>query len=296
MNLRDLPPPATLRAFAALAEAGSMTGAGAALGVTHAAVSQQIRALEDHLGATLVRRQGRSVTLTEAGEELAVAVTGAFALMGDAVARISGRGAARPVQVSVTPMFAANWLMPRLATFRRRHPEVELMINPTSQLVELRPGGIDIAIRHGRGNWPGLSVELLLPSDFVVAAAPEVIGDADIRRPEDLLRFDWLQETGTDEVFEWLKSEGVTAARVKSLTHLPGNLLVEALRRGEGVAGTSRAMIEEDVAAGRLKILFDRGKGREGYHVVTRPAPLRPPAAAFARWLHAQKVEKPGAS
>lgn len=293
MNLRDLPPPAALRAFAALAEAGSVTGAGNALGVTHAAVSQQIRALEDHLGAALVTRAGRSIALTEAGEELATAVTGGFALIGDAVARITGAGADRAVQVSVTPMFAAKWLMPRLAGFRRRHPEVELMINPTSQRVELRPGGIDIAVRHGDGRWPGLSVEMLLPSDFVIVASPTLLGNARIHKPADLLGYDWLQEVGTEEVLDWLRSEGVTQAKVRSLTHLPGNLLIEAARAGEGVAATARALIEDDIAAGRMRVLFERHESVQGYHIVTRPGALRPSAAAFARWLRGQKSAQP---
>lgn len=279
-----------LRAFAALAEAGSVTAAGEALGVTHAAISQQLRALEAHLGVALVERRGRSVRLTEAGEELGVAVTGGFALIGDAVARITGRGEGRPVQITTTPMFAAHWLMPRLAGFRQRHPEVELMLNPSPQVVPLGPGGVDIAIRHGRGDWPGVEAEMLIPSEYVIVAAPALVGGRRIEQPQDLLDLPWLQEVGTQEVDEWLTGQGVTQARVRVRSHLPGNFVLEAARRGEGVAATTRALIEEDLAAGTLKVLFNRGPASEGYHIVTRPGPLRPPAATFRKWLRAQKT------
>ncbi|QDC08311.1 LysR family transcriptional regulator [Oceanicola sp. D3] len=290
MPLRDLPPPAMLRAFAALAEAGSITAAGEALGVTHAAISQQIRALESHLGVALVQRDGRSVRLTEAGEELGAAVSGGFALIGDAVTRITGQGEGRPVQITTTPMFAAHWLMPRLAGFRERFPEVELMLNPSPQLATLSPGGVDIAIRHGKGDWPGVVTEMLIASEYVIVAAPELLAGRKIGRAEDLLELPWLQEFGTNEVDEWLKSQGVTEARAKLHSHLPGNFLLDAARRGEGVAATTRALIEEDIEAGTLTVLFNRGPVAEGYHIVTRPGPLRPPAAKFVKWLRAHKT------
>ncbi|MFY0633946.1 MAG: LysR family transcriptional regulator [Vannielia sp.] len=289
MTLRDLPPPAMLRAYAALAEAGSVTAAGEALGVTHAAISQQVRALEAHLGVALVERRGRSVGLTEAGEELAVAVTGGFALISDAVARISGQGEGRPVQVTTTPMFAAYWLMPRLAGFRERFPEVELMLNPSPHRLPLAPGGVDIAIRHGKGDWAGVDSELLVPSEYVIVAAPELVQGRRIAQPQDLLGLPWLQELGTNEVDEWLASQGVTEARTRVQTHLPGNFVLEAARRGEGLAATTRALIEEDLATGALTVLFNRGQVEEGYFIVTRPGPLRASAAKFARWLRAQK-------
>ncbi|MBY6049110.1 LysR family transcriptional regulator [Vannielia litorea] len=289
MPLRDLPPPAMLRAFAALAEAGSVTAAGVALGVTHAAISQQIRALEAHLGVALVERRGRSVQLTDAGEELGAAVSGGFALIGDAVARITGQGEGRPVQITTTPMFAAYWLMPRLAGFRQRFPEVELMLNPSPHLVPLTPGGVDIAIRHGAGNWPSVETELLLPSEYVIVAAPELVEGRKIAEPQDLLDLPWLQELGTNEVDDWLASHGVTEARARLHSHLPGNFVLEAARRGEGLAATTRALIEEDIAARTLKVLFSRDTMNEGYHIVTRPGPLRPPAAKLKKWLRAQK-------
>ena len=105
--------------------------------------------------------------LTPAGLQLAATLETAFAAMRRAVDEITGADAARPLQVSMTPSFAVSWLMPRIAEFRHRHPEIVLMLNPTPDLVELAPGGIDVAIRFGDGNWAGLQSEPLLATDFV---------------------------------------------------------------------------------------------------------------------------------
>ena len=131
MDWRSLPSLSALRAFAALAETGSFTRAGAALNVSHAAISQQVRALEERLGVALLPRDGRRGVLTPAGERLAAALEAGFGGIARAVDELTGADADRPLHVSTTPAFAANWLMPRLASFRHEHPEVELMLNPT---------------------------------------------------------------------------------------------------------------------------------------------------------------------
>ena len=139
MDWRSLPSLSALRAFAAVAETESLTRAGEALNVSHAAVSQQVRALEAHLGTPLMVREGRGIALTPAGRELARTLEDAFAAIGRAVAALTEAETARPLQVSTTPVFASSWLMPRIADFRHRHPEVELMLNPTAEVVALAP-------------------------------------------------------------------------------------------------------------------------------------------------------------
>lgn len=166
-----MPSLSALRAFAALSEAGSFTRAGEALNVSHAAISQQVRALEGHLGVSLILRDRRG-TLTPDGERLAQALHGAFAAIGRAVEEVTGGDATRPLQVSTTSAFAISWLMPRLSEFRLQHPEVELMVNPTATLVEVGPGGIDVAIRFGRGPWRGLESTLLVRTSMVPSPRP----------------------------------------------------------------------------------------------------------------------------
>ncbi len=295
MDWRSLPPLSALRAFAALVDAGSFTGAGAALNVSHAAVSQQVRGLEERLGTALVTRTGRSVTLTDQGARLAQALGPAFQSIRAAVDELTGADAARPLQVSMTPSFAVGWLMPRISDFRHRHPDIELMLNPTIEVVELEPGGIDVAIRYGRGDWPGLHSELLLETRFVVVGARSLIGDREISDPGALLDFPWLQELGTSEVAVWLRGQGVLDPVQARITHLPGYMVLEGLRSGQGITATASAFIQNDIDEGRLVVLFDDTKPGAGYHVVTRPDVQRPPLKAFVSWLR-RHVARPHAT
>lgn len=292
---RNLPPLAQLRAFAALAEAGGMSAAGAMLNVSHAAVSQQVRALEDHLGLRLFVREGRSVRLTAEGQRLGDTLREAFGAIAREVEGLTGADADRPLQITCTPSFAARWLLPRLSLFRARHPDIDLMLNPTAARADPEPGGIDLAIRYGSGVWPGMEVEMFLPTAFVIAASRSLVGDREIAQPADLIDFPWLQEIGTDEVRHWLAAHGVTEARVKRMTELPGTLLQDALRSGEGVAATALAFVEEEVASGEIRILFDDEGAGAGYYLVTRPGPQRPVLKDFIRWLRRQ-AKTPGAA
>ena len=285
MDWHDLPPLAALRAFAALAETGSVTAAGAALNVSHAAVSQQVRALETRLGITLVTRDGRRAGLTADGARLAATLTPAFAAIGRAVEELTGADATRPLQITTTPALAASWLLPRLAAFRLARPEIELMLHPTAQLNDLAPGGVDLAIRFGDGDWPGLECEPLISTSYVIVAARSLVSDRRIASPSDILDLPWLQELGTTEITDWLRSRGVLARKSGDIAHMPGHLVTEALRRGEGVTATTRILIEPDLAEGRLVVLFEEDRPNTGYWLVTRPGPMRPPLKAFAAWL-----------
>jgi len=291
MDWRSLPSLSALRAFAALAEAGSFTKAGEALNVSHAAISQQVRGLEDRLGVALILRDRRGA-MTPEGERLAAALQAAFLAIERVVNEVAGRNVARPLQVTTTSAFAISWLMPRLSEFRLQHPEVELMINPTAEVVELAPGGIDVGIRFGRGDWRGLDSALLVPTTMVVVAAPALIGTRRIAEPRDLLGLPWLQELGTSEMSTWMHDHGFGAHRPESLAHLPGHLLLEALRNGDGVSVTTRVSVERDLEAGRLTVLFEEDHRGLGYHVVTRPGVMRPPLRAFVAWLRRHRRER----
>lgn len=285
MSLRSLPPLAQLRAFAALAETGSMSAAGVLLNVSHAAVSQQVRALEAHLGLQLTARDGRGLALTPDGARLGQTLTDSFGAMAREVEFLTGADAERPLQITTTPMFAAGWLMPRIGGFRQAHPDIDLMLNPTAARVALEPGGIDLAIRFGTGSWAGLESDLLFHTDFVIAAARSLIGNRKISRPDELLDFPWLQEIGTTETNDWLHARGVTAGRVKSLTQMPGNLVLDGLRAGQGIVAVTRGFIEPDLARGDVVVLFEDEERGFGYFLLHRPGVLRPAARAFANWL-----------
>ena len=158
MNWLQMPPLSGLRAFAAFAEAGNITAAGDSLNVSHAAISQQLRNLETHLGATLLDRSGRALALTAQGQQLADALALGFGAIESALREITQADQARPVHISSTPMLTSAWLLPRLSEFRAAHPDIDLMLNPSSKLVTLEPGGIDVALRYGAGTWAGLEL------------------------------------------------------------------------------------------------------------------------------------------
>ena len=212
MDWRILPSLNALRAFSAFAQTGSFTRAGEVLNVSHAAVSQQVRALEERLGTSLTHRDGRGAALTPEGERLAATLDAAFLAIARAVDELTGADAARPLQITTTPSFAVGWLMPRLSEFRHEHPEVGLTLNPTTDLVELAPGGTDVGIRFGQGRWPGVEAELLVPTSMAVVAARALIGDRRITDPRDIIGLPWVQELGTSEMSEWLRGRGVIVA------------------------------------------------------------------------------------
>ena len=291
MDWLNMPPLAALRAFTAFAETGNVVRAGAALNVSHAAISQQLRALEAHLGAALLDRSGRALALTPDGEHLARALHLGFGAIEAAVQEISAAGAARPLHVTCTPTFAAHWLMPRLAGFQAEHPEIDLVLDPRGEIVELKPGGVDIAIRYGDGSWPGLETGMLLQSPMVVIAAGSLLDGRQVASPEDLLDLPWLEELGTTEAAHWLRSRGVAEVIRGASLKLPGNLLMQAVREGQGVAVSVRDFVREDLKAGRLVELFTGSEGR-GYHIVTRPGVQRVQARQFISWLRRHRKTK----
>lgn len=282
-----MPTLASLKAFSAFAERGSVVDAGLALNVSHAAISQQLRALEKHLNISLLDRSGKSMTLTPEGEKLARALHLGFGAIGDALAELIHRTEDRPVHVSLTSSFAASWLMPRLPAFQSDHPDIPLALDPSPEVVSLRPGGVDVAIRYGNGDWPGLNSELLLQSPIVIVAAPSLLGGRTTLTPDELSQLPWLEELGTTEATKWLARQGVEHGPRAGRISLPGNLVLEGLRAGQGVTVTARHFVETDIDAGRVVELF-RESGQHGYHIVTENAPLRHAAKVFVRWLRRQ--------
>lgn len=284
MNWTALPSLSSLRAFAAYAETRSVQKAGAALNVSHAAISQQLRGLESDMGVALLDRAGRQLSLTPEGETLARSLLDGFGMIAQTIEALTGIDATRPLQISTTPTLSVAWLMPRLARFQEQHPDISLMIDPTAAVQPFVPGGLDVALRYGNGNWPGLEAELLVESPVAVVAAPALVGDRRIETPQDLAPYHWIQEIGTNEATDWLAEQGVSREAGLGTSAMPGNMMLEAARLGQGIAIVARVFVEQDVAAGRLRVLFEDGR-RKGYYVVTRPGVPRPPLKAFLRWL-----------
>lgn len=297
MDWSELPSLTSLRAFAALAERKSYTRAATDLNVSHAAVSQQVKALEERLGVALVARAGRGIALTAAGAALARDLDIGFAAIRRGVEALGGADAARPVQVSMSPAFATEWLMPRIMEFQYRHPDITLMLNPTAELVELKPGGIDMAIRYRsrdrlKGNAPSVLV-----SDMVVIGTPSLVGAPVPRDPATLLDMPWLQELGTNEVADWMARRGVKLDRPLMIHHMPGNLIMQAVRRGDGITYTARAFFREEIRSRQVVVLHSE-PAYGVYAIETCPGVLRPAVRTFLNWLQdkAETVTAPAHS
>jgi len=289
MDWLRLPPLNSLRAFSALAETSSYTRAAERLNVTHAAVSQQIRSLEERLGLPLVKREGRGIRLTNEGLALAAALEDGFSAIEQGILRLQETSAERPVQVTMSPAFAVEWLMPRIMEFQNANPDITLLLNPTGKVVELKQGGIDVAIRYRDRRRPNASVQPVLVTDMIIIGAPSLVAGRDLSKPEFLVDMPWLQELGTNEVAEWLTYRGVIPDRSLNINHMPGNLIMNAVRRGDGLTYTARAFFQDEIATGKMIELFSENKFAT-YYIEKPPGPQRPAVDTFIRWL-ASKAE-----
>ena len=268
-----------------------MARAAEELHVTPAAVSQQIKQLEDHLGQPLFKR-GKTLALSDAAEAALPLLTDAFDRLERAAAQLRAGTNDGPLVVSTPPAFAARWLMSRLDDFQARCPEIELRLLATRRLVDFALEDVDCAVRFGDGNYPGLSVERLMPEAIIPVAAPalaaEISGVADISR-KPLLNDEW--HTGNmafPDWDTWLASQGVVLDTPLRIKHFgESNLTIQAALAGLGVALVWRTLVEDDLKAGRLIWLLDRTIAtRMAYHLVMPQNRVAlPKAAAFRAWL-----------
>jgi LysR family glycine cleavage system transcriptional activator len=292
---RRLPPLNPLRAFEAAGRHLSLTKAARELHVTPAAVSHQVRGLEDYLGAKLFRRSGNSLLLTDAGQACLPGLSEGFDRLATAVERLVDHDARGLLQVSVAPAFASKWLIPRLERFDAAHPEIDVRISASLDLVDLGRDGFDAAIRLGRGAYPGLEVHELFPESVVPMCRPDRIeGPHPLRSPADLAHQVLLHDDSLD--FDrsapdwpmWLRAAGVPdvdASRGPHFSH-PDHAM-QAAMDGAGVVLGWRTLAASDLDAGRLAIAFDLSLPLElGFFFVSaRVASKRPKLVAFREWL-----------
>ncbi|MBM3569217.1 MAG: transcriptional regulator GcvA [Alphaproteobacteria bacterium] len=294
---RRLPPLNALRAFEAAARHLSFSRAAEELSVTQSAVSHQIKALEQRLKLALFRRRGRHLALTAEGHAYLPALREAFDRLALATDRLTRQRLDGRLNVSVLPSFAATWLLPRLKRFRARHPEIELSIQPELRLVDFARDEVDIAIRIGRGPYPGLDAQKLFGETLFPVCSPALRkGPPPIRRPADLARQTLLHDAGREDWAMWLAAAGVggiDTARGPEFGNY--DLVVLAAVGGQGVAIARSALVEEPLREGRLVRLFEPAiPGVFHYWVVCRPEDTaRPRIAAFRRWLTEEAAAMP---
>ena len=287
MDWSHIPSLNSLRAFSALAETNSYSKAGQKLNVTHAAVRQQAKALEEHLGISLALRHGRGIRLTPEGVALARDLDDAFRTIQRGIEALMGADVSRSVQITTSPAFAVEWLMPRISEFQHRHPEITLMLNPTADVIELKPGGIDVAVRYRDRRRVEDDVTTVLVSDMIVIGANSLLGDRKFKDLSSLVDMPWLQELNTNEVAEWFSRRGLTLNRPLIISQMPGNLIMHAVRRGDGITYTARAFFQDDIEAGRMRVLHSEPETGM-YCIETNPGPSRPSVRTFLSWLHSK--------
>ncbi|WP_309663360.1 LysR family transcriptional regulator [Tabrizicola sp.] len=288
IDWRNLPSLTSLRAFAATAELRSFSSAARALNVTHAAVAQQVRALEDHFGLSLVQRDGRGVSLTAEGEQLAAAVAEGFGALQRGSEALRSGGADRPVRVSLTASFAAQWLMPRLRDFWEKHPDIGLSMHPDNRIVDLHRDGMDLAIRYGNGNWPGVEASFLASARLVIAGAVSILGDKTQLSPEEMRGMDWIISRNWPEQDNYLRSLGLDPQDLSQSDFQNAELSIAAARQGLGLVVDSYALVASEVAEGRMRVVHESRDQLPAYFLVTLPGPQRAATRAFIKWLKSQ--------
>lgn len=288
IDWRRMPSLSTLRAFAATAQEGGFSAAARQLNVTHAAVAQHVRAFEEHLGLPLVWRDGRRIRLTPEGERLARALAEGFATMQDAIVALRDQNADRPLSVTLPPAFAAEWLMPRLAGFWKRHPEIPLSLLPEHRIVDLREAGAALGIRFGDGKWPGVISEFLVEAPQIVVGAPELLGGRRSLSLREMSMLPWVREGDWPEQMQLLESIGLQPAALRFTDFPNEELALSAAREGLGLHLESAALVDEDIRNGWLVKIHEIRDESLGYYIVRPPGPITPAAQIFMTWLKFQ--------
>jgi LysR family transcriptional regulator of beta-lactamase len=276
-----------LRAFEAAARHLSLTRAGLELRVTQAAVSHQVKALEDNLGVPLFRRLPRGLALTEEGEALLPVLTDAFRRMSRALDRFSGGRVRETLTLGVVGTFLTGWLLARLPDFRAVCPFVDLRLMTNNNRVDLAGEGLDCAIRFGDGAWHATQAVRLLASPLAPLCAPDTARR--LRHPADLHHEVLLRSYRTDEWTRWFAEVGVPMPRIRGFVFDSSLTMAEAAVRGAGVALLPVRMFEYELAAERLAQPFSTAVALGAYWLVWLTSQTETEAmAAFRLWLTSQ--------
>jgi LysR family glycine cleavage system transcriptional activator len=295
-QIRRLPSLNALRAFWAAARHRSFAAAAEELYVTASAVSLQIRQLEDELDFKLFERTPKGLVLTPQGTRLLPGINQAFEHLKGTIASIDNSEPGRAsLSISVAPSFATKWLLPRLGGFLERHPELEVDVKANIELTDFAKDEVDLAIRYGSGNYPGLSVELLLEDRMFPVCSPELLMRYGQRNPmrvfnEAPLLHDvsadrdpavpswkmWLKASGLEEI-DWRKGPRFNQPA----------LALDAALAGLGIALAPAFLVDADLAAGRLvRLARDELKGDFAYYLVHPEDKAQLPALQqFKNWL-----------
>ncbi|MGO4726939.1 MULTISPECIES: transcriptional regulator GcvA [unclassified Inquilinus] len=289
----QLPPLAAVRVFEAAARHLSFTRAAAELGMTQAAVSYQIRLLEDRVGTPLFLRLTRKVALTEAGARLAPALTDALSRMAGAFAALRDDAAGGMLSVTTVMTLASNWLVPRLGRFQSAHPRTMVRVDTGQGNVDFTRGDYDLGIRYGRGVWPGLAAHWLLPVEYTPMCSPALRDRAGgFAQPRDLLGQPLLWDDA-DAWQRWFAAAGVAVPASVADDGLrldTQQMMGQVVKAGQGVALLNPLFFAEELASGQLVQPFPTLLREEGgFYIVHLEARREvPKIALFRDWLLAE--------
>jgi LysR family glycine cleavage system transcriptional activator len=299
---RRLPPLNSLRAFEVVSRHGSFRAAAEELHVTAAAVSQQVKTLENHLGRKLLRRSSGGYSLTPDALAGLPQLRDGFDQLSAAVATMAS-GGQRLLTVSAVPSLAAEWLVPRLHRFRKQYPALDVLLHASEELVDFEHSRVDLGIRYGTGSYPGLASERLFVDEIFPVYSPRMLdGRAPLKKPGDLrgqplIHTDWTPDRGHWPGWtDWLRAAGVTGIDVtKGLRSSDGALVIQAAIGGQGVALGSKALVLEHLAAGRLIRPFELSLVTDfAYYVVCAKSRAdEPDLRAIRTWLMAEARRAP---
>jgi len=293
-----LPPLNTLRAFEAAARHMSFTKAADELFVTQAAVSHQIKTLEDALGVKLFKRLNRALLLTEEGQTFIPSVRQALDLLMQGVNKISQVEATGALNVSTLPSFAAGWLVARLDRFRKKHPEIDVRLTAGERLVDFARDDVDLAIRYGQGRYTDLISDRFMEEEVFPVCSPTLLEDGPhpLKTPEDLKYHTLLHDDMKVGWAQWLDAAGITGVNPKQGPYFDMSaLVIQAAIQGQGVALGRSTLAASALESGLLVKPFDLTIPIDyAYFIVCPPEYYnRPKVRAFREWLF-EEAEKAG--
>ena len=294
MEVSQLPLNA-LRAFEASARLGSFTRAGLELRVTQTAISHQVKALEERLGVTLFKRLQRGLALTDEAHALLPVLTDTFRRMSATLSQFEEGNFREILTVGVVGTFAIGWLLPRLQTFRERHPEVDLRLKTNNNRADMLLDGLDYFIRFGDGAWHGTDASHLMDAPLSPVCGPQIASR--LRRPSDLANVELLRSYRVDEWTLWFKAAGLEPPGLRGWMFDSSRALVEAAAQGAGVALVPVAMFAREIAEKRVVQPFDITASAGSYwltHLKSRAATSS--MSAFRAWILAEAAAPPRAA
>lgn len=294
-NHKGLPSLNFLHTFESVARHLSFTNAAKELFVTQAAVSHQIKALEDYLGVKLFYREKRKVFLSDEGQKLLPSVVSGLQGIADSLENIRNYDSEDTIVVGVGSSFSANWLVHRLGAFYQKFPEINLHLKIFNNESDFSSGGTDMAVVWGIGDWQGLMCEKLMVVEFTPVCSPELIKKTHpLKTPEDLIHYPLLDDPDYDIWQQWLEEAGIPERKYKRRTVIrDANVVIHSTLEGHGIALCAVGIVQEYLDSGRLIRPFDHSITGGGFYYLVFPekALRKPPVRLFKTWL-VQEVRK----